>query len=480
MSTEAQRNAANGSGNMFTMSADLSEITPVAPIARNGYAPFAESTPDTLVSSGPIVAPAINSIPYASESARNAAYPSGAPYAGFRVMTTVGGIVQITEYVGPGANSYAWRFPDGRAGLLKNKIAILGDSIAAASGSHLQRAASMLGGELAYMGAVAGSKIEDQASKIPNIVSARCGTVYLHVGTNNYQDSGATIFTKYMDLMQKLSNSGLDVVVSLPGPNNGLMLATYKTIVACYYAAKSFGFKVQSAFDQFATESGLWAAGSSLDNTHPLASARATAADTFVAQISAGKTSFPIVRSRSDSLMLNPCFALDSNSDGLADSWSLAGTATGTVATSLEIDGSLGQKKQVLKITNPANGDSKSIYQQITTASGYAVGDKLLCIAMYDWARPDDTSASVVDPCFPTIQIQGCQYGFPQQYVTLLGIGSPATGGVVMGTITVTDPYTDIRVVMNIKATNTPPAGDYVLKMYRVGLINLTAMGVTP
>lgn len=49
-----------------------------------------------------------------------------------------------------------------------------------------------------------------------------------------------------------------------------------------------------------------------------------------------------------------------------------------------------------------------------------------------------------------------------------------------MGTITVTDPYTDIRVVMNIKATNTPPAGAYVLKMYRVGLINLTAMGVTP
>lgn len=57
MSTEAQRNAANGSGNMFTLSADLSEIAPVAPIARNGYAPFAESTPDTLVATGPIVAP---------------------------------------------------------------------------------------------------------------------------------------------------------------------------------------------------------------------------------------------------------------------------------------------------------------------------------------------------------------------------------------------------------------------------------------
>lgn len=60
MSTEAQRNAANGSGNMFTMSADLSEITPVAPIARNGYAPFAKSTPDTLVSTDPIVSPVLS------------------------------------------------------------------------------------------------------------------------------------------------------------------------------------------------------------------------------------------------------------------------------------------------------------------------------------------------------------------------------------------------------------------------------------
>lgn len=60
MSTEAQRNAANGSGNMFTMSADLSEISPVAPIARNGYAPFAKSTPGTLVSTDPIVAPSVN------------------------------------------------------------------------------------------------------------------------------------------------------------------------------------------------------------------------------------------------------------------------------------------------------------------------------------------------------------------------------------------------------------------------------------
>lgn len=62
MSTEAQRNAANGSGNMFTMSADLSEIAPVAPIARNGYAPFAESTPDTLVVTDPIVAPSVNGL----------------------------------------------------------------------------------------------------------------------------------------------------------------------------------------------------------------------------------------------------------------------------------------------------------------------------------------------------------------------------------------------------------------------------------
>lgn len=62
MSTEAQRNAANGSGNMFTMSADLSEISPVAPIARNGYAPFAKSTPDTLVSTDPIVAPSFTDL----------------------------------------------------------------------------------------------------------------------------------------------------------------------------------------------------------------------------------------------------------------------------------------------------------------------------------------------------------------------------------------------------------------------------------
>ena len=79
MSTEAQRNAANGSGNMFTMSADLSEIAPVAPIARNGYAPFAKSTPDTLVSTDPIVAPSVNGLSLLPDGSTSFAGPVRAP-----------------------------------------------------------------------------------------------------------------------------------------------------------------------------------------------------------------------------------------------------------------------------------------------------------------------------------------------------------------------------------------------------------------
>ncbi len=75
MSTEAQRNAANGSGNMFTMSADLSEIAPVAPIARNGYAPFAKSTPGTLVATDPIVAPSVNGLSLLPDGSTSLAGP---------------------------------------------------------------------------------------------------------------------------------------------------------------------------------------------------------------------------------------------------------------------------------------------------------------------------------------------------------------------------------------------------------------------
>lgn len=86
MSTEAQRNAANGSGNMFTMSADLSEITPVAPISANGYKPITPTPSGAYALDGPLRV----------EGALDAAVVSGVP--GARRLDAVAKNIQQSSY----------------------------------------------------------------------------------------------------------------------------------------------------------------------------------------------------------------------------------------------------------------------------------------------------------------------------------------------------------------------------------------------
>ena len=363
----------------------------------------------------------------------------------------------------------------------KNIIAVLGDSIAAAAGSHLEQAIFRMGYRLAGKFAVAGSKIEDQSKKISAIKAAGADTVYIHVGANNWQDTGSQIFSKYVKLFGELYANGLRVVVSSPGPQgNSIQRITYKTVVACYYAAKQFDFQVIDALGIYSTENAGWQVGKSPDNLHPLAATRSEAADLFVSKLRSGDDSIPVIRSRTESLLANPCFALDTNADGLSDSWTKTGTVSGgTLVVARETDGALGHYKQTIKITNPTINDDQFVCQTLTPAAGYAPGDVLMVSMVYDYSKPADTDPAIVDPCGPMIQAQGTLYGFPQIYNGLYGaFNAPVTGAVATRQFVVDSTYTDVRISAGLRAVNTPPAGDYVLKIYRVGLVNLTALGI--
>lgn len=76
-------------------------------------------------------------------------------------------------------------------------------------------------------------------------------------------------------------------------------------------------------------------------------------------------------------LLLNPSFEVDSITGGLADSWAMGGTRTGTPVYSL-VAGRFGAKAQRVQYTGIV-GDSPSktlqLLQQFSAASSFAAGD---------------------------------------------------------------------------------------------------------
>ena len=193
MSTEAQRNAANGSGNMFTMSADLSEIAPVAPIARNGYAPFAKSTPDALVSTDPIVAPSVNGISLLPDGSTS--FPGPLRVAGGVAASNVAGAHN------------------------QIRVAIDGDSIAENryNGGVFEIAIAASHGKFALVRnqAVGGGKVADVEARISNLAAYTPDEVWTNIGINDLALSDA-FKEKYLSMLDKIQRMGARPVIFLP------------------------------------------------------------------------------------------------------------------------------------------------------------------------------------------------------------------------------------------------------------------------
>lgn len=277
--------------------------------------------------------------------------------------------------------------------LNSRKWGILGDSIAYQRSSAIAQAIMAMGFDFSEnVYAVSGSRIEEQASKIPAMVSDGVDAVFIQVGTNNvYVEGLDTVFLKYNALSSELIYNGIQpVYCCVPPQGGGYSADLFKINAALYHHAKKKKIPVFDPWTKFALVAGGWSANTvSNDGVHPAMSTRTSASIDLIDQLKNRYSHRLLARTSSDGLFTNPCFATDSDSNGVADGWSTSGSYG---VFSLINDGDNGRKKQRIIATDMPSGQAASIYQTVTVGENKSI--RFACAI--DVNTPDTITGSEV------------------------------------------------------------------------------------
>lgn len=356
------------------------------------------------------------------------------------------------------------------------RFGILGDSISASGHNASMMIINKLGGTLVYNGAVPGSFIPDQLSKVQYLVSNKCQYCLLMVGTNEAQESFSLsdVYTKYNTLLTSILDAGISpILLYIPPLQSWCNERTHKINMAMYFVAQNLGVPVFSIWEQFGLSAGGWIASSTYgDDVHPLPSSCVLASAAGFDLISQLKTSHPRQYTKTGSMIANSVF--NSPSANIAQNWkaSFVGSTYSYVNSSI---GALGDCEQHTILTNPANQDRCSVVSDAITFYGMNVGDKLRLSVFVDVVSPDSFGGG----CSSFVQIvQYDSFDNPFEFTTSFRSSCNVNTNITLNASIVSD-ASYAKVFLSISNNSgSMLSGVATAKWTQCVLTNLTSIGV--
>ena len=231
-----------------------------------------------------------------------------------------------------------------------------------------------------------GKRSDEVLQYIQDIIASGAKNCIVMLGTNNANQSTslATFYSDLVTIYQSLKRAGIRVIGSHIPPGTNKPENIFKFNHAITKAGAACGVLILSPWGAFANAiTGELVSG--VDITHPNPAQSSSAASICVQQIKDGVTAKILATSNVGGLVANPCFAVDSNADGLADSWNSSGTG---VTFSL-VAGSNGNKQ---RLTANISSGSSGVYQNLPTP---IVGNKVKLTGKIRITSPSNVAVSV-------------------------------------------------------------------------------------
>jgi lysophospholipase L1-like esterase len=301
-------------------------------------------------------------------------------------------------------DSPALRAAFGRRG---NRSIGMGDSIMAGSdsmtsyavgGSWFSRLCESSGQRLRFVrnSGISGNRSDQMLARLQtDVIAYNPDVCVLEAITPN--DPGtltvAQSRTNVQAMVDQLRAAGIRVVVCTGPPNDTASTNNHMRQVSAWAVsyANSLGLPV---FDLYAPlvdpADGTYLAAYTADGTHPTADGQEAVAAYLKTRLPGDLHAVPVLspgKGDVTNLAPNGVFLGDTNADGIADSWTAAGGATGTLVATA--DGK-GNWQQVV-------GTSGSSYLTSTMAAGWSVGDVLAVSGR--WEQDGTQSVSLQTNC---------------------------------------------------------------------------------
>ncbi len=355
----------------------------------------------------------------------------------------------------------------------------LGDSICGGTliTGHLAMTVAMSDGRLVWRQGSSAGVDGNTSAQILTRLQADCldkqpDIVILNAGSNDAAAgvSLATYRTNMTTMINAIRATGAALVVVSPPPRNGMTtsISQYANWLGAY--CRQVGIPFVDAYALFANpDTGEWLNGYSTDGVHPNGKGYrllcAEIANVIAGFVAASPPRLTTYRADALNLLANGTFVGDSNSDGVADSWTLAGagTATPSITTGSDGDGSNWQRLEV------ASGQ-KYIIQTANVGGKVSAGDRLLMGCRY---RADGLEAAGVAPLVQIGSIGGSGHtGFG----TIYNRASDVDGiWLVVEVVCGSTPPTHINLALTFNASS----GDGWAEIGRATAYNLTTMGIS-
>ena len=244
-----------------------------------------------------------------------------------------------TATVGPdGSTSFAGPVVASNSRIPLGLFGEHGDSITQAVYSYGDQLANYASGQLhtCYDGGVIGERSDQILARLPNILNVgscpydKPKSIILQMGTND-----PTVLTVQQTLandrtaMDWFAANGIHLLMQLVPPRND---SSYKVQLAELNIGRTLQcarrrVDILAPWDDYynADASGNYAAGASSDGVHPTSATQKGAAqhDATVILRGYGDAKFPVAYMQNDGdAVLQDCFNVDTNADGIADGWS--------------------------------------------------------------------------------------------------------------------------------------------------------------
>lgn len=394
------------------------------------------------------------------------------------------------RFVGPTAGPEGWE--NATAPVNENGLAgLLGDSLVAQDGSFAGVTALSMGFGIVSQQATGGSLIAAQIAKVKTISLAGARSIFLLVGTNDITGgrTPAQIYADYLALFSECARLRMQVYVSQLGPRDaGWSPYTYKAMVALYYASKQYpNVILADPWDDYAVSTGNWSVATMAnDNTgndqiHPVTSVHAAAATALVTAFNGRlRGKYPLPRVNGDTLLGHEMMP---GAGGTPTGWTLT-TAGASFSATCEAADALGRRRFIAALTAPALGD-KCLIQKVLPISGFTDGDKLELVADIEAIWPD-TDRQRVRTLLSIDHIDAGGTAYAYYSSTDGGVRFISGRCIHKASVTVSKNISgqvpaSIRVSVGLSVfpgqTGTD-ATTYTAKIGRVGLNNLTALGL--
>mgnify|MGYP002413160493 CR=1 FL=1 len=360
------------------------------------------------------------------------------------------------------------------------RFAVLGDSTSGANSSDASASSKSYGADwptyltlisqgrfaLVYNGAVSGYTTAQMLARVPNVIASGADVCFVLGGAND-ADGTPTLAESKANLQAiytQLRAAGIQVVALTQLPHDTYVTNTQQrnAWIKVYCRRRRI-----PCIDLYAAvvdiTDGGWNTTYSGDGVHPnAAGARLIAQevnDAFTGP--ALPSALPLATAATDQLNLlsNGLFYGDSNADGVANSWSINGSA-GTHTWSLvsDADNVLGNWQQDVVAS------AGLTYLQISAVSGFSVGDRILFCCKFA------TSGAVAGSLAPQIKL--LNNGGSGSFGLYLPVIDIATWGYfeVEGVVPASTTALSAQVYANV--------GTGTWRVGQVTLVNLTTLGV--